>query len=170
MRSTESIAHSVFALDRNFAFLNRMYVEFTRLYSEKRIQGANAYGMEKTFRPNMRSAMHYYNVNHDKISQEPKVAKLITQVQDLTKIMGIHMNLLLERGETLESMAVRSDELQDEAQVFYKRSKVMKRHQRRRYYKSMFLWGGFIGVIVLALFGLLFIRICGIDLSKCKAS
>ncbi|KAL7567799.1 hypothetical protein ACA910_000551 [Epithemia clementina (nom. ined.)] len=152
----------------NFAFLNRMYVEFSRLYTQRRIEGANAFGMEKTFRPNMRSAMHYYNVNHDKISQEPKVAKLTTQVQALTQIMGRNLNLLLERGEDLEVMAAQTNELQEEAQVFYRKSKVMKRQLRLKYYKTILLRWGIVGLILFTVLGTIFLRTCGIDLSKCK--
>lgn len=154
----------------NFAFLNRMHDEFSKLYTSRRIQIAHAYGMEKTFRPNMRTAMHYYNVNHESISQEPKVAQLVAQVQGLTDIMGRNLNLLLERGDNIEAMAVQSGELEHDAQVFYKKSKVLKRHYKWLHYKTTLLRAGIVTAIVATIGGLLFIQICGIDLSKCRAA
>ena len=112
--------------------------------------------------------MHYYNVNQEKLSQEPKVAQLLVQVQDLERFVGRNMDLLLERGEQFDSMAVRSDELQEEAQVFYKRSKVMRRQQRQRYIKTLFIQSAVAIVVVGFILALVFLRVCGIDLSKCK--
>eukprot|EP00527_Entomoneis_sp_CCMP2396_P005506 CAMPEP_0198144094 /NCGR_PEP_ID=MMETSP1443-20131203/12969_1 /TAXON_ID=186043 /ORGANISM="Entomoneis sp., Strain CCMP2396" /LENGTH=270 /DNA_ID=CAMNT_0043807437 /DNA_START=85 /DNA_END=897 /DNA_ORIENTATION=- len=152
----------------NFAFLSLMCKEFTRLHNARRIRAANAYAMENTFQPNLRSSMHHYNVNHDQISKEAKVKKLESQLQDFKKVMGVNINLLMERGESLDSMVHRSEELEVEAQVFRKRSAIILRRTKKKYYKTVLIYVGLAALVIGVVALLAMFRVCGIDLSYCR--
>jgi len=152
----------------NFAFLEHISKEFTRLHNPRRIRNANAYGMEKTFRPNMSQAMHHYNINHDKMAQEPKIRELESQLSDLKQVLGRNMNLLLERGENLDRMMERSEALEADAQVFRKKSKVMLKTMRLKYYKTVLIYAGLVGLVVAVIVCTVLTRVCGIDLYYCR--
>ena len=150
----------------NFAFLDHVQKEFTKLFKANRIQKANAYSLDKIFKPNMRSAMHYYNTNHKDWAREESVQKVMAKVQDIKEVMNRNINLLLERGENLEALLDKSDLLQEEANVFKKKSRVMLQRQRRKYYIR-------IAVIVAIVAGLSFLAslgICGMGYKYCRAS
>lgn len=117
----------------------------------------------------MRSSMHHYNVNHDDIAKEEKVKKMEAQVQNLKNVMGRNIDLLMERGEHFETILERSDDLENQAQVFRKRSKIVKRYYKHKHYRQLAVYTGIIVVIVGFIAFLSFVRVCGIDLSKCKA-
>lgn len=150
----------------NFAFLDSVQKEFTKLFKAKRIENANAHSLDKIFKPNMRSSMHYHNTNHKDLAREESVQKVMAKVQDLHQVMNRNINLLLERGENLEALLDKSDFLQEEAVVFKKKSRIMLRQQRRKYYIR-------IAIIVSIVAGLSFLAslgICGVGYKYCRAS
>lgn len=150
----------------NFAFLDHVQLEFTKLFKPNRIKNANAYALDKIFKPNMRSAMHYYNTNHKDLARQESVQKVMAQVQDLKQVMNRNINLLLERGENLEALLDKSNWLQEDAKVFKKKSRVMLQQQRRKYYVRIFI----IVCIVAGLSLLASIGICGVGMKYCRRS
>ena len=149
----------------NFVFLEHVQKEFTKLFKPDRISKANAYSLDKIFKPNMRSAMHYYNINHQSLAREESVQKVMAKVQDLKEVMNRNINLLLERGENLDALLDKSDLLQEDAKVFKKKSRVMLRQQQRKYYVRIFI----IVCIVAVLSFLASIGICGVGYKYCRA-
>ena len=149
----------------NFAFLDHVQKEFTKLFKTSRIMNANAYSLDKIFKPNMRSAMHYYNTNHKSLAMEESVQKVMAQVQDLQAVMNKNINLMLERGENLEILLDKTDMLQQDAMVFRKKSRRMLQQQRRKYYIRIFIM-----FCVFALFiFLVSLGICGAGYKYCRA-
>lgn len=69
------------SIRRNFAFLDHVQKEFTKLFKPNRIKNSNAYSLDKIFKPNVRSAMHYYNTNQNDLAREESVQKVIAKVQ-----------------------------------------------------------------------------------------
>jgi hypothetical protein len=106
----------------NFAFLDHICADFTKQYRKSRIEKANAYALDKAFTPKVRTAMHYHNVNHKTIAQEERVKKLLTKVDYMKRVMGVSINLLLEKGENLQKLVQKSDELETDAKIFRKKS------------------------------------------------
>ena len=149
----------------NFAFLDHVQKEFTKLFKPNRIQKSNAYALDKIFKPNMRSAMHYYNTNHKSLAREESVQKVMAKVQDLKEVMNRNMNLLLERGENLEALLDKSNFLQEDAKVFKKKSRVLLRTQQRKYFVQIFI----LVCIVAGLSLLASIGICGVGLKYCRS-
>jgi len=148
----------------NFAFLQQIHTEFAKANRLRRISNANAYAMDKSFAPNFRTALHYYNVNHSKLCQEEKVCKILAQVEDMKDVMGRNIQLSMQRAGNLEKMLKKSEEMEVETQVFYKKSKVNKKRQQRKYWR-VYTTIGFIGV---AIAYLLLVCVCGWKLD-CKA-
>lgn len=110
--------------------------------------------------------MHYYNTNHKQLAREESVQKVMAKVQDLKDVMNRNLTLLLERGENLETLLQQSDLLQEDAQVFKKKSRIMLRRQQRKYYIRIAI----IVFIVATLSFLASIGICGVGLKYCRRS
>ena len=155
-------------MNRNFAYLDHVQKEFTKLYSKGRIKGARAYAMDKNFKPNMRSAMHHYNVNHDTMGRDDQVKDLLVQVQDLKSVMGKNINMVLAQGEDLEKLVEKSNWLQNDAKVFKKRSSVVLARQRRKYRVKFLIYIGISVTVATVLIVLGMVGICGVGLEQCR--
>jgi hypothetical protein len=150
----------------NFAFLDHIHEEFTKIYKPRRIQSANAYAMEKKFSPILRSATHYHNVNAAKIGQDTHVQTVLGKVEDMKTVMGRNLNLLMERGENIDAMADKSDMMRQDASIFKKRSLRMRNKMRRKWVCMMAI----AAAIVLVLIYLVVAGICGVELDYCLSS
>jgi hypothetical protein len=162
-----SLPHRLFfflLLDSHFAFLQHVQREFTKLYRQGRIQRSNAYAMNSSFGPAMRSAMHYHNTHHRQLRQEEKVKRIQAQVEDMKTVVGRNIEVLLQRGEKFDSMLDRSENLRADAAVFKKRTVRNRRIQRRRYW----IWLSVLGFVVVVLLYLAVIGVCGTGLKYCR--
>jgi hypothetical protein len=137
--------------------------EFTSLYKEQRIEKANAYGLDKDFSPHLRSAMHYYNSNSERLRREAKVENLVKQIESMKTVMGRNINLALERGENLQMLADKSDQMRRDTQVFKKRGSHLKKTMMWQNTKYSFFLGG----LVVGLVWLFVSCICGLNFSRC---
>lgn len=137
--------------------------EFKKKFSARRIDKANAYGMEKSFSSVMSSALHHYNVNRSSFSTEELVRQRTAQIDDLKTVMGSNINLMLKRGENVEKLMEKSEALRRDSMVFQKQSNQLKKEMRR---KSWCLTLLFVWAAVAALY-LLGATICGITFSRC---
>jgi vesicle-associated membrane protein 7 len=146
-----------------FLFLHHAKDEFRSLYKERKIEKANAYGLNKDFGPHLRSAMHYYNTNREKLARDAQVADLQDQIESMKMVMGRNINLLLQKGEQLDMLVDKSNQMMDDTSVFKKRSGQLKSQMRWRYYKSSCLCS------VLAFVAIWFFLscACGFNFSRC---
>ena len=110
--------------------------------------------------------MHYYNTNHKSLAREESVQKVMAKVQDLKVVMNRNVNLLLERGEQLDTLLDRSDLLKEDAKVFKKKSRVMVRQQKRKYYARVAV---IVGIVAILSF-VASIGICGVGYKYCRAN
>lgn len=176
-----------------FLFLHHAKDEFRSLYKERKIEKANAYGLNKDFGPHLRSAMHYYNTNREKLARDAQVADLQDQIESMKMVMGRNINLLLQKGEQLDMLVdkvrdfsnpslarrymwvcfftadctylsnLQSNQMMDDTSVFKKRSGQLKSQMRWRYYKNSCLCS------VLAFVAIWFFLscACGFNFSRC---
>jgi vesicle-associated membrane protein 7 len=146
-----------------FLFLHHAKDEFRSLYKERKIEKANAYGLNKDFGPHLRSAMHYYNTNREKLARDAQVADLQDQIESMKMVMGRNINLLLQKGEQLDMLVDKSNQMMDDTSVFKKRSGQLKSQMRWRYYKNSCLCS------VLAFVAIWFFLscACGFNFSRC---
>lgn len=107
--------------------------------------------------------MHYYNTNREKLARDEKVQDLQEQVESMKLVMGRNINLLLERGEQLDMLVDKSNQMMDDTSVFKKRSGQLKSQMRWRYYKNSIL------CTALAIVAVWFILscACGFNFSRC---
>ncbi|CAB9524216.1 Vesicle-associated membrane protein 7 [Seminavis robusta] len=141
----------------NFAFLQQIQSEFTKSTRFRRVSAANAYAMDKTFAPNFRSSIHYYNTNHTQLLQDDKIKSLMTAVEDMKVVMGRNIQLSMQRAGNLEKMIRQSEEMEDRTQVFYKKAKVAKRRRIRKLYRVY----ATLGLMLLTLLYLIMAVACG---------
>jgi len=151
---------------RNFAFLDNIQKEFVKMYRKGRIRTANAYALDKNFLPTMRSSMHYHNIHHKELRQEEKVMSMLAQVQDIRDVMGRNLQLILERGEKFDGILAKSEKLNEDANVFRKKSRAAKRMMQRKYY----FWFVVFAVVLLAFLYIVVMGVCGAGLKRCRAS
>jgi Regulated-SNARE-like domain len=72
----------------HFAFLEQVANEFSKRYWGSRIKSAKPYGMDSTFLPTLRSAMHYHNMNADTLKQDDKVKHLLAKTDSVQNLLG----------------------------------------------------------------------------------
>jgi Synaptobrevin len=141
----------------NFAFLQQIQTEFAKQNRWRRVSTANAYAFDKGFAPNFRSTIHYYNSNHSKLRQDDKVRALMTKVEDMKAVMGRNIELSLLRAAKLEDMIEKSEDLQGQTQVFYKRAKVVKKQRIRKLYRVYFT----LAAVIVGVVYLMMVPLCG---------
>ena len=157
-------------VDSNFAFLDQISAEFIKRHRKSRIQNANAYGLDKNFKPTVRSAVHYHNTNHQSIAQEERVGKLLAKVEDMRRVMGVNINLALQRGEKFERLVQKSDELEEDAQIFKRKSARVKRIQQRKYYIKWAIMAAIVSVVGFTFLYVVLISFCGAKFQRCQRS
>jgi len=109
----------------NFAFLQEMHDVFITKFSKSKIQNAISYGMEKSFSVKIRAIIHKYNTNLD-AGKSHSVAALHAQVEDLKNVMGQNIYIMLQRGENIESLVNKAEQLEAKANVFHRRTSMVK--------------------------------------------
>jgi hypothetical protein len=131
----------------NFNCLDDARNKFTSSYSPAKITKAKAYEMDKTFRRELGKLVHYYNENRTKFARQDKVNKMLNQIDDLTKVLGRNIDMVLEREAKLEDLVQQSENMLEDTKVFQRRSVKLKRKARRDYLKWYFIAGA-IGVLM----------------------
>ena len=134
------------------------------MYKPWRINNANAYAFNRNFSPSLRSAIHYHNINHKQLSRDAKVQGLLTQVEDFKKLMGRNMNVLMENQKSISSLMIMSESMEQDAQVFKKRSTQLQRKKSRKFFcVSLCSF-----VVVLILIYITVLSICGPRFEYCR--
>ncbi|KAL3934538.1 MAG: hypothetical protein SGBAC_009765 [Bacillariaceae sp.] len=134
-----------------FACMQAICRDFTSRYKQRKYQTCNAYSLNTQFTPNLRSAMHYYNINCDKLSRDQHVNELMVQVEDMKAILGRNVQLLLDRGEKVDRLLATSDSALRDSNVFRQRSERVKKLKKLQKIKTYMILGGLmlvIGVVV----------------------
>jgi Synaptobrevin len=94
---------------------------------------ARKLGMQTKFLPNLRSKMHYYDINRVKLSREQKVQTLLNQVEDMRSVMDKNIRLMMEHQEgQLDDMIEKSDIMKQDAVVFKKKAEIILLASKRR--------------------------------------
>ncbi len=88
--------------------------------------------------------------------------EVLAQVQDLKKVMGRNLHLMLRRGENLDQLVAKSEQTQQEAQIFRKRANELKVLQQRMMYCGITT-----GMMVVLVY-VLVVGFCGFGLEYCR--
>ena len=132
----------------NYSFLDDVEKEFIRNYSAYKITKAKAYEMDKKFKTSLGKLLHFYNENRTKMVRQGKVSDYIQRVDDVKDILGKNITLVMERGESLDDLVQKSDEMLQDVQVFHKRTSQLKKKMQMEYYSYKFLAVGFVVLVL----------------------
>jgi hypothetical protein len=150
-------------------FLEQIQTDFSKKYSKKKVEKANAYTMEKAYSSTLTKTMHHYNVNRTSMARSVKVNELHTKIDDLKKVMAKNIQVVLENTASVEAILKQTDELEQESVIFRKRAIKTKRHIMVQHCSSWLTNWGLIAGVVVALVYFLAASICGPTFSRCSA-
>ena len=149
-------------------FLEQIQTDFSKKYSKKKVEKANAYSMEKAYSSTLRDTMHHYNVNRTTMARSVKVNELHIKIDDLKKVMAKNIQVVLENTASVEEILKVTAELEQESVIFKKRAVKTKRHMMVQHCSSWLRHWGLIAGIVLALVYFFAASICGPTFSRCS--
>ncbi|KAF9970606.1 Vesicle-associated membrane protein [Actinomortierella ambigua] len=144
-----------------FAFLQDMKERFLDQYSYERALSATVpYGMNE-FSKTIAKQMEYFstNPNADKIKQ---VQGEIEQVKD---VMVHNIERVLERGERIELLVDKTDNLNHQAYAFKKRSTALKHSMWWKNKKLIVI----LVLVMIVVSYLIIASVCGFTFSTCRA-
>ncbi|CAH1436323.1 unnamed protein product [Lactuca virosa] len=135
------------------AFLERIKDDFYKRYGTGKGKTANAKGHNREFGSKMKEHMRYCISHPEEIS---KVAKVKAQVSEVKGVMMENIEKVLDRGEKIELLVDKTDNLRNQAQDFKKQGTKMK---RKMWFQNM--------KVKLIVFGIIIALILIIVLSIC---
>ncbi|KAK9895312.1 VAMP/synaptobrevin-like protein [Cystobasidium minutum MCA 4210] len=129
-----------------FGFLNELLKRFNANYSNEDIVSAPVYGMASEFNRQIEDLMSTFSRNPpaDPIKQAQE------EIGGVKQIMVQNIEQILARGERIELLVDKTDNMSHQARAFRKRSQALRRRMWYRNVKLLVLSGTF-GVILLFL-------------------
>jgi len=141
-----------------FSFLEDIMSRFQSQYGSQ-AQTAIAFSMNEDFGRVLQKQMELYNS-----PQADNYSQVSSKLEDVKNIMVENIEKILERGEKLELLVDKTEQLQEQAFKFEKSSRKLKNVMFWKRVK-MFLA---IGAIVLFLIWIITVLACGITYKKCR--
>ncbi|KAL1536179.1 putative vesicle-associated membrane protein 726 [Salvia divinorum] len=106
------------------AFLERVKDDFTKKYGGGKASTAGPNSLKKEFGPKLKEQMQYCVDHPEEINQ---IAKVKAQVSEVKGVMMQNIEKVLDRGEKIELLVDKTDNLKSQAQDFRKQGTKMKR-------------------------------------------
>ncbi|KAH8938240.1 hypothetical protein BDL97_16G071700 [Sphagnum fallax] len=125
------VADEEFGRQIPFAFLERVKEDFKRRYQGGRADLAVAHSLDKEFGPRLKEHMEYCAEHPDELD---KMAKIKSQVAEVKGIMMENIEQVLDRGGKIEVLVEKSDTLRNQADVFQRQG---KRLRRKMWFENM---------------------------------
>ncbi|KAK9867853.1 hypothetical protein WJX84_009201 [Apatococcus fuscideae] len=135
-----------------FAFLDKCKEEFLSKFGEKSRQ-ATAHSLDKTFGPRLKYHMDYCTEHPEELT---KVAAVQKKVDEVKNIMVDNIEKVLERGEKIELLVDKTDNLRFQADKFHKTGKQLRSKMWWQNFKMKVI----IVIVVLVLIFVIFLIIC----------
>lgn len=148
-----------------FAFLDDAKDRFLRQYGLETAQQAIAFAMNQEFKEVLAERMEYFNSDEADRSID-NIGTVKSHIDEVKDAMVQNIERVLERGEKIELLVDRSNELTQQAFRFESNSRSLRRHMYWRQMKCRVI----IGLIVLVTLYVGSISICGFRFQHCKAS
>ncbi|GAA5995453.1 synaptobrevin family protein [Rhodotorula paludigena] len=143
-----------------FSFLADLHRKFTSTYGVTEIEDAPAFGMNG-FEKEIEKLMTQYEDNPPQDAIKAAQAELAATKNVMVK----SIDAVLSRGERIEILVDRTDEMSHQARAFRKRATVLRRKMWYRNAKTLFA----VGFSALLLLYLLIASACGVGLNHCRA-
>lgn len=106
------------------AYLERIKEDFTNRYGGGKAAIAVANGLKKEFGPKLKEQMQYCMDHPEEVS---KLAKVKAQVSEVKGVMMENIEKVLDRGEKIELLVDKTENLRSQAQVFRQQGGQIKR-------------------------------------------
>ncbi|XP_071720234.1 putative vesicle-associated membrane protein 726 [Rutidosis leptorrhynchoides] len=135
------------------AFLERVKDEFYSKYGTGKGKNAGSKSLNKEFGSKMKEQMRYCVSHPEEIS---KIAKVKAQVSEVKGVMMENIEKVLDRGEKIELLVDKTDNLRNQAQDFKKQGTKMKRKMWIQNMKVKLIVFG----IIIALILIIILSIC----------
>ncbi|KAH9728888.1 hypothetical protein KPL70_009186 [Citrus sinensis] len=136
------------------AFLERVKEDFTKRYGGGKAATAVANGLNKEFGPKLKEHMQYCIDHPEEIS---KLAKVKAQVSEVKGVMMDNIEKVLDRGEKIELLVDRTENLRSQAQDFRQQGTQMR---RKMWFQNMKIKLIVLGIII-ALILIIVLSVCG---------
>ncbi|KAK9145979.1 hypothetical protein Sjap_005882 [Stephania japonica] len=105
-------------------FLERLKEDFSKRYGGGKAASAAAKALNKEFGPKLKEHMRYCVENPEEIN---KIAKVKAQVSEVKGVMMENIEKVLDRGEKIELLVDKTDNLRSQAQDFRQQGTKMRR-------------------------------------------
>ncbi|KAK9839271.1 hypothetical protein WJX81_005050 [Elliptochloris bilobata] len=147
-----AVAEEQFGRQIPFAFLEKVKVEFLEKFADT-ARGAGAHSMDRSAGPRLRYWMDYCSQHPEELS---KVASVQRKVDEVKTIMVDNIEKVLERGERLELLVDKTDNLRTQADRFHQTGRQLR---SKMWWQNMKLKVAAVGIFVALLF-IIFCFIC----------
>ncbi|PAV18008.1 VAMP synaptobrevin [Pyrrhoderma noxium] len=146
-----------------FTFLAEVQQRFTSLpSSSSSLAETPAYGLQGTFSPVLASLVNDFNSS----SSSSELDRAKTELSQVKDIMVQNVEQILSRGERIELLVDKTDNMASQATAFRRGARTVRRQQFWRNQKIMVL-SGLVGLVVL---WLVVAQFCGAGLNQCGAN
>ncbi|KAF6144310.1 hypothetical protein GIB67_024537 [Kingdonia uniflora] len=135
------------------AFLERIKDDFSKRYGGGKAATAAANSLKKEFGPKLKEQMQYCVDHPEEIN---KLAKVKAQVSEVKGVMMENIEKVLDRGEKIELLVDKTDNLRSQAQDFRQQGTKMK---RKMWVQNMKIKLTVVGIII-ALILIIFMSAC----------
>ncbi|GAA5984652.1 hypothetical protein JCM10908_003442 [Rhodotorula pacifica] len=143
-----------------FSFLAELHRKFTSTFNANEIADAVAYGLN-SFEREIAQLMRQYEENPPQDAIKAAQAELAATKDVMVK----SIDAVLSRGERIEILVDRTDEMSHQARAFRKRATVVRRKMWFKNVKVLFA----VGFSAVLLVYLLSASVCGIGLNHCRS-
>eukprot|EP00252_Welwitschia_mirabilis_P001604 TRINITY_DN11501_c0_g2_i1.p1 TRINITY_DN11501_c0_g2~~TRINITY_DN11501_c0_g2_i1.p1 ORF type:complete len:222 (+),score=57.03 TRINITY_DN11501_c0_g2_i1:153-818(+) len=136
------------------AFLERVKEDFKRRYGGGKADTAVAHGLNREFGSKLKEHMQYCVDHPEEIS---KLSKVKAQVSEVKGVMMENIEKVLDRGEKIELLVDKSENLRFQAQDFQKQGTQLR---RKMWFQNMKVKLIVLGILV-ALILIIVLSVCG---------
>lgn len=136
------------------AYLERIKDDFNKRYAGGKAGTATANGLNREFGPKLKEHMKYCADHPEEIN---KLAKVKAQVTEVKGVMMENIEKVLDRGEKIELLVDKTDNLRSQAQDFKQQGTKMR---RKMWIQNMKIKLIVVGIVV-AIGLIIFLSICG---------
>eukprot|EP00298_Acanthocystis_sp_HF-20_P021280 c27530_g1_i1.p1 GENE.c27530_g1_i1~~c27530_g1_i1.p1 ORF type:complete len:238 (+),score=72.62 c27530_g1_i1:37-714(+) len=141
-----------FGRRRPFAFLEDITQRFVSSNGSA-IQSAAQYAYQGSFGKVLKERINYYNTK----PEADLITKVQTDIEDLKQVVVNNLEKVLERGEKLEVLEGKANNLNTQSNKFKKNATALKRHEWWKNCKLNII----IAIIVLVILAIIIAAICG---------
>ncbi|KAG0485527.1 hypothetical protein HPP92_009376 [Vanilla planifolia] len=135
------------------AFLERVRDDFTKRYGEGKAAAAVAYSLNRDFGPKLKDHMQFCVEHPEEIS---KLSKVKAQVSEVKGVMMENIEKVLDRGEKIELLVDKTENLHSQAQDFRQQGTSLRRRMWLQNMKVKLIVLG----IVIALVLIIVLSVC----------